>query len=229
MEIRIENLCKTYGKGGNEFKALKNINGIIKSSEFVCIMGESGSGKSTLLNLMAGFDNPTSGKVVCGDTTITELSEDERAKFRRDSISFIFQSFCLINDLTALENVMLPLLLKGDSEKKSKEKAVEILNTLELGNKLNNKPEELSGGQQQRVAIARAIVSDAEIIMADEPTGKLDSRNAEEVLSLLKKINQKYKKTVIMVTHSVHASDFAERIIYIKDGETKSIDGGAVQ
>lgn len=222
MDIIVENVKKVYGKGNNIFSALNGISCHIKSGEFVCIMGESGSGKSTLLNLMAGFDNATSGKISIGDTVITQLSESDRAKFRRDNIGFIFQSFCLLNDLSALENVMMPLLIKGINEKQAKQMAVNALQSLELGEKLNNKPEELSGGQQQRVAIARAIVTDVDTIMADEPTGKLDSRNAKEVLEILKDINIKNKKTIIMVTHSVNASRYANRVIYIKDGKIES-------
>lgn len=229
MDITVEHLCMTYGKGENAFTALEDINCNIKLGEFVCIMGESGSGKSTLLNLIAGFDNATSGRVMCGNTNIIALSEDERAKFRQDNISFIFQSFCLLNDLSALENVMMPLLIKGYSEKKSRERAIELIESLDLGTKLNNKPEELSGGQQQRIAIARAIISEGEIILADEPTGKLDSKNAHEVLNILKKVNKECKKTIIMVTHSAYASKFADRIIYLKDGKLiNRHDGGEV-
>lgn len=224
MMIKIQNLKKVYGKGEGAFTALDDVNCVINEGEFVCIMGESGSGKSTLLNLMAGFDNATSGKVYCDETIITELSENDRAIFRQDNISFIFQSFCLLNDLSALENVMMPLLIKGESEKKSKEKAKEVLKSLGLDGKFNNKPEELSGGQQQRVAIARALVSDTDVILADEPTGKLDSKNAIEVLNILKQINKEYNKTIIMVTHSADASKYTDRIIYIKDG--KIVDRG---
>lgn len=224
MIIKIQNLKKVYGKGEGAFTALDGVNCVINEGEFVCIMGESGSGKSTLLNLMAGFDNATSGKVYCDETIITELSENDRAIFRQDNISFIFQSFCLLNDLSALENVMMPLLIKGESEKKSKEKAKDVLKSLGLDGKFNNKPEELSGGQQQRVAIARALVSDTDVILADEPTGKLDSKNAIEVLNILKQINKEYNKTIIMVTHSADASKYTDRIIYIKDG--KIVDRG---
>lgn len=227
MIIKIENLKKVYGKGSGSFTALDDISYIINEGEFVCIMGESGSGKSTLLNLMAGFDNATSGKVYCGDTVITELSENDRSLFRQENISFIFQSFCLLNDLSALENVMMPLLIKGESEKKCREKAKNVLKSLGLDGKFDNKPEELSGGQQQRVAIARALITDTDVIMADEPTGKLDSKNAVEVLNILKEINNKYHKTIIMVTHSADASKYADKLVYIRDG--KIVDTGGIK
>ena len=223
MDIKVDCVSKIYGNKNNKYVALDNVSCHIKSGEFLCIMGESGSGKSTLLNLMAGFDNPSSGKIFLGNTVISNLSENERAIFRQKHLGFIFQSFCLLNDLSALENVLMPLLILGENEKKSREKAKKILEELDLGTKLNNKPEELSGGQQQRVAIARALVSDVELIMADEPTGKLDSKNATEVLNILKNINQKYNKTIIMVTHSKTASVFADKIIYIKDGKIADI------
>lgn len=223
MIVKVRELKKKYGKENNEFEALKGIELSINEGEFISIMGESGSGKSTLLNIIAGFDSATSGSVLYDNTDITKLSENDKAKFRQGNIGFVFQSFCLLSDLSALENVMMPMLMRGISKKEAKEKAVELLKLVKLGNKLNNMPEELSGGQQQRVAIVRALATDPPIILADEPTGKLDSENAREILELLFKINKQYNKTIVMVTHSQKATKYSDKIVFIKDGKIDNI------
>lgn len=218
MVLNIEKLYKTYTTGKNEFQALRGVDLKVDKGEFISIMGPSGSGKSTLLNIIAGFDNATSGNVIIDGENITKFSENSRAKLRRRKIGFVFQSFCLLTDLTALENVMMPLLIAGHSKSKSKELALKYLDYVNLREKSNNRPEEMSGGQQQRVAIARALVTNPSILLADEPTGNLDSKNGEDILNLLKTINKKYGNTIIMVTHSEEAALFADRKIYLKDG-----------
>lgn len=218
--FNLTNVCKTYNQGQpNEFTALKDINIHIGSGEFVSVMGESGSGKSTLLNLIAGFDNPTSGDVVINNENISKMSENQRAVFRNKSIGFVFQSFCLLSDLNVLENVYIPLLVQGVSKSEAKKRAMKYLELVNLQDKSKNKPEELSGGQKQRVAIARALAVEPSVILADEPTGNLDSSNGKEILELLGHLNKKDRKTILMVTHSQEAAGYTSRTICLKDGE----------
>jgi putative ABC transport system ATP-binding protein len=218
MIINIKNLGKIYKNGDIEVEALKNVNMSIDKGEFVSIMGPSGSGKSTLLNLVAGFDKPTSGTIAINGTDISSLSESDKASFRRKNIGFVFQSFCLLSDLSALENVMMPLLVCGAKYRVAREEALKCLETVGLADKASNKPEELSGGQQQRVAIARAVVTRPPVILADEPTGNLDSKNGESILALLAGLNRENGQTIIMVTHSEQAAEYSHRKIYFKDG-----------
>lgn len=215
--LRTENLCKFYGEGENEVRAIDNTNITIQKGEFVAIVGKSGSGKSTLLHMLGGLDIPTSGKVFIGDKDIFSLKEEEMAVFRRRKIGFIFQAFNLVSSLNVWENIVLPA---GLDEKQVDEDFVnDILNTLQLENKIKNLPNTLSGGQQQRVAIARAIASKPDIILADEPTGNLDSKTGDEVVSLLKMSAKKYGQTLVVITHNEEIAQMADRMIVIEDGK----------
>lgn len=215
--LRTEKLCKFYGEGENEVRAIDNTNIEIEKGEFVAIVGKSGSGKSTLLHMLGGLDIPTSGKVFIGNKDIFELKEEELAVFRRRKIGFIFQAFNLVSSLNVWENIVLPIGLDG---KEVDDAFVnDILNTLQLENKIENLPNTLSGGQQQRVAIARAIASKPDIILADEPTGNLDSKTGDEVISLLKMSAKKYGQTLVVITHDEEIAQMADRIIVIEDGK----------
>ena len=215
--LRTEKLCKFYGEGESEVKAIDNTDIEIEKGEFVAIVGKSGSGKSTLLHMLGGLDIPTSGKVFIGNKDIFELKEEELAVFRRRKIGFIFQAFNLVASLNVWENIVLPMGLDGKEVDEAFVK--DILNTLQLENKIENLPNTLSGGQQQRVAIARAIASKPDIILADEPTGNLDSKTGDEVISLLKMSAKKYGQTLVVITHDEDIAQMADRIIVIEDGK----------
>ncbi|MDE6759521.1 MAG: ABC transporter ATP-binding protein [Lachnospiraceae bacterium] len=215
--LKTENLCKFYGKGENEVRAIDNTSIEIKKGEFVAIVGKSGSGKSTLLHMLGGLDLPTSGDVFIGDKNIFQLKEEELAVFRRRKIGFVFQAFNLVSSLNVWENIVLPIGLDG----KDVDDAFvnDILNTLGLEQKIENLPSTLSGGQQQRVAIARAIASKPDIILADEPTGNLDSKTGNEVISLLKLSAKKYGQTLVVITHDEEIAQMADRMIVVEDGK----------
>ena len=215
--LKTENLCKFYGKGENEVRAIDNTSIEIKKGEFVAIVGKSGSGKSTLLHMLGGLDLPTSGDVFIGNKNIFQLKEEELAVFRRRKIGFVFQAFNLVSSLNVWENIVLPIGLDG----KDVDHAFvnDILNTLGLEQKIENLPGTLSGGQQQRVAIARAIASKPDIILADEPTGNLDSKTGDEVISLLKLSAKKYGQTLVVITHDEEIAQMADRMIVIEDGK----------
>ena len=215
--LKTENLCKFYGKGENEVRAIDNTSIEIKQGEFVAIVGKSGSGKSTLLHMLGGLDLPTSGDVFIGNKNIFQLKEEELAVFRRRKIGFVFQAFNLVSSLNVWENIVLPIGLDG----KDVDDAFvnDILNTLGLEQKIENLPSTLSGGQQQRVAIARAIASKPDIILADEPTGNLDSKTGNEVISLLKLSAKKYGQTLVVITHDEEIAQMADRMIVIEDGK----------
>lgn len=215
--LRTEKLCKFYGEGENEVRAIDNTSIQIQKGEFAAIVGKSGSGKSTLLHMLGGLDIPTSGKVFIGNKDIFELKEEELAVFRRRKIGFIFQAFNLVSSLNVWENIVLPIGLDGKEVDDAFVK--DILNTLQLENKIENLPNTLSGGQQQRVAIARAIASKPDIILADEPTGNLDSKTGNEVISLLKMSAKKYGQTLVVITHDEEIAQMADRIIVIEDGK----------
>ncbi len=214
--LKTENLCKYYGSGQNEVKAVQNVNLQVENGEFVAIVGKSGSGKSTLLHMLGGLDNPTSGKVLVKNRDIFKLKEDELAIFRRRKIGFIFQAFNLVSSLNVWENIMLPIGLDG--RKPDEEYVWDIIQTLDMQDRVYNMPNTLSGGQQQRTAIARALAAKPDIILADEPTGNLDSKISEEVMALLKMSAQKYGQTLVMITHDEDIAQMADRIIVIEDG-----------
>lgn len=220
--LKTSNLKKYYGNGENLVKAIDNANIDIKEGEFVAIVGKSGSGKSTLLHMMGGLDNPTEGKVYINDKDIFSLKEEELAIFRRKNIGFIFQNFNLIPSLNVWENITLPVGLDGNEI--NKPFVTDIINSLGLESKVDALPNTLSGGQQQRVAIARALVARPAIILADEPTGNLDSKTSDEVMSLLKTMIKKYNQTLVMITHDETIAQMADRVIYIEDG--KVVKGG---
>jgi putative ABC transport system ATP-binding protein len=219
--LRTENLCKYYGEGDNQVKAVQNTEIEIKRGEFVAIIGKSGSGKSTLLHLLGGLDYPTCGKVFIKGQDIFNMSEDELAVFRRQKIGFVFQAFNLVSSINVYENVVLPLGLDG---KEPNEKYVnDILKTLGIEEKVNNLPSTLSGGQQQRVAIARALASKPDIVLADEPTGNLDTKTGEEVISMLKLSAEKYGQTLVIITHNEEIAQLADRILVIEDGKVAEL------
>ena len=215
--IEVKNLSKLYGSGEAEITALKNINLNIEQGEFVAIVGPSGSGKSTLLHLLGGVDTPSSGEVIIKVESIYKLKEKELAILRRRKLGFVFQFFNLIPVLTAEENIEMPVLL--DNGKIDKNYMNELLKLLGLEERRNHHPSELSGGQQQRVSIGRALANKPSIILADEPTGNLDSKNSKEVLELLKYCAKKYNQTLILITHDINIAKSADRVITIEDGQ----------
>lgn len=218
MEIlKVENLTKVYGKDNNKVVALDNVSFTVEKGEFVAIVGASGSGKSTLLHLIGGVDTPTSGKVFIDGQDIYKLNSDKLAIFRRREVGLIYQFYNLIPILTVEENITLPLEL--DNRKVDKFELNELIKLLGLERRCNHLPNELSGGQQQRTSIGRAIITKPAIILADEPTGNLDSKASEEVVTLLKKMNKDYKQTIIMITHNLEIASYADRIITIEDGK----------
>lgn len=218
MEIlKVENLTKVYGKDNNKVVALDNVSFTVEKGEFIAIVGASGSGKSTLLHLIGGVDTPTSGKVFIDGQDIYKLNSDKLAIFRRREVGLIYQFYNLIPILTVEENITLPLEL--DNRKVDKFELNEIIKLLGLERRRNHLPNELSGGQQQRTSIGRAIITKPAIILADEPTGNLDSKASEEVVTLLQKMNKDYKQTIIMITHNLEIASYADRIITVEDGK----------
>jgi putative ABC transport system ATP-binding protein len=217
--IQIENLSKSYWRDSFEIPVLHNLNLEVAKGDFISLMGPSGSGKTTLLNLIAGIDRPSSGKVIVNDTDISTLGESALAKWRANNIGFVFQFYNLIPVLTAYENVELPLILTSLSKKERKKHVETALNIVGLGDRMHHSPKQLSGGQEQRVAIARAIVADPMILVADEPTGDLDKNSAEEILTLMKRLNTEFEKTIIIVTHDPHAAESAKVIHHLEKGE----------
>ena len=215
--IVLQNVNKIYGKGDNSVHALKDVNLVIEDAKFTAILGKSGSGKTTLMNIIGALDTPTSGTVKNNDVDLSTLKEDELADYRNQSTGFVFQSFYLEPSYTVLENVAMPLTIANMKKKEREEKALEIIKKLGLEDKAYKKANELSGGQKQRVSIARALVSNPSLILADEPTGNLDSQNGAEVMSLLKEI-VKMGKSVVLVTHNMEDAKNADNIVHIKDG-----------
>lgn len=217
--LTVNNLSKIYGKGDNEVRAVDNISFSVEKGEFVAIIGASGSGKSTLLHLLGGVDRPTSGQVIINDTDLYTLSESDLAIFRRRNIGLIYQFYNLLPTLNVTENILLPCLL--DNRPEDKAKLNNILKTIQLENRQTHLPNQLSGGQQQRVSIGRALINDPAIILADEPTGNLDSQSAKALMDLLKHSNKAFNQTLILITHDDRVAAQADRIITIEDGRIK--------
>jgi len=220
--IKLKNAWKIYQLGEVELAVLKEINLEITPGSFITIMGPSGSGKSTLLNILSCLDSPTQGKVFLEGKDVSKLSQDELAQIRGQKIGFVFQQFNLLHNLNALENVMLPMIFQGIPENERIERTKKLLRSFELEERSSHKPSELSGGEKQRVAIARALSNDPEIIVADEPTGNLDSTTGEMIMNILINLHKNDKKTIIVVTHDPNIASFSEEIINIKDGRIVS-------
>ena len=214
--LEVDNICKTYGTGETAVHALKKVSFSVPKGEYVAIVGESGSGKSTLLNMIGALDTPTSGKVKIGGKDIFSMNDSKLTVFRRRNIGFIFQAFNLVPELTVEQNIIFPVLL--DYQKSDKKYLEELLTVLNLKERRNHLPSQLSGGQQQRVAIGRALITRPSLILADEPTGNLDTQNSSEVISLLKEASRKYEQTIIMITHNRSIAQSADRILQVSDG-----------
>ena len=217
MEIlKVQNLCKTYGKGEAKVDALKNVSFSLNKGEFAAVVGESGSGKSTLLNCIGALDTPTSGSVLMDGQNLFSMKEEKRTIFRRRNIGFIFQSFQLVSELNVEQNIMFPLLL--DYRKPDPAEVQEILDLLGLTERRSHLPNQLSGGQQQRVAIGRALITRPKLILADEPTGNLDSKNSQDVIDLLTRASRHYQQTILMITHNKNLTASVDRVFRVTDG-----------
>lgn len=216
--VTVKDICKIYNPGENEVRALDNVSLSIDKGEYVAIIGQSGSGKSTLMNMLGCLDTPTSGEYYLNGSDVSALSDDELSDIRNKEIGFIFQGFNLIANLTAIENVELPLIYRGVGKKERNDLAVEALKMVGLSHRMDHKPSEMSGGQQQRVAIARAIAAKPPVILADEPTGNLDSASSKEIIAILKGLHRD-GRTVILITHDNEIADQAKRVIRIIDGK----------
>lgn len=224
MEIlRVNNLCKTYGEGEAKVKALKNVSFSLEKGEFAAIVGESGSGKSTLLNCIGALDLPTSGTILMDGQNLFSMKEEARTIFRRRNIGFIFQSFQLVAELNVEQNIMFPLLL--DYRKHDPKEVNEILNLLGLSERRYHLPSQLSGGQQQRVAIGRALITKPKLILADEPTGNLDSKNSRDVMDMLTKASRQYQQTILMITHNKNLAVSVDRVFQVSDGVLTDLGG----
>ena len=223
--LEIQKLCKTYGSGETAVQALKNVSFSVQRGEYVAIVGESGSGKSTLLNMIGALDTPTSGKVLIDGRDTFSMKDKKRTIFRRRNIGFIFQAFNLIPELTVEQNIIFPLLL--DYQKPDWDYLEELLAVLNLNERRNHLPSQLSGGQQQRVAIGRALITRPSLILADEPTGNLDTQNSREVIALLKGTSKKYEQTIIMITHNRSIAQAAGRALEVSGGLLRDLGGGS--
>lgn len=226
MEIlRVSNLCKTYGTGETKVNALKDVSFSLEKGEFAAIVGESGSGKSTLLNCIGALDMPTSGTILMDSQNLFSMKEEARTIFRRRNIGFIFQSFQLVSELNVEQNIMFPLLL--DYRKPDQKEVNEILNLLGLTERRYHLPSQLSGGQQQRVAIGRALITKPKIILADEPTGNLDSKNSQDVMDMLTKASRQYQQTILIITHNKNLTVNVDRVFQVCDGVLTDLGGSA--
>ena len=226
MEIlKVQKLCKTYGTGAVKVDALKDVSFSLEKGEFVAVVGESGSGKSTLLNCLGALDVPTSGLITIDGSNLFTMKEEERTIFRRRNIGFIFQSFQLVSELTVEQNIVFPLLL--DYRKPKASDVEEILELLGLIDRRNHLPSQLSGGQQQRAAIGRALITKPKLILADEPTGNLDSKNSQDVIDLLTKASRHYQQTILMITHNNSLTSMVDRVLRVIDGVLTDLGGNA--
>lgn len=224
MEIlRVENLCKTYGKGEAKVDALKDVTFTLEKGDFAAVVGESGSGKTTLLNCIGALDNPTAGTVLLDGQNLFSMKEEKRTIFRRRNIGFIFQSFQLVSELDVEQNIVFPLLL--DYQKPDSAKVDEILNLLGLTERRHHLPNQLSGGQQQRVAIGRALITRPKLILADEPTGNLDSKNSQDVMDMLTNASRYYRQTILMITHNKSLAASVDRVFRVNDGILADLGG----
>jgi putative ABC transport system ATP-binding protein len=220
LVLEANNVTKQYQMGEVSVRALDEVSFVVEKGNFVAVMGPSGSGKSTLLHLLGGLDEPTAGQITLAGQPISRLSDDEVTLVRRRKVGFIFQFYNLVPTLTAAENVALPLMIDGRNVKQHQAKIEELLRLVGLDDRLDHKPDQLSGGQQQRVAIARAFINDPEIVLADEPTGNLDSKSGTAVLQLLRQFCDERRQTIVMVTHDPRAASYADRVAFLKDGRT---------
>ena len=226
MEIlRVENLCKTYGKGEAEVQALKNVSFSLEKGEFAAVIGESGSGKSTLLNCIGALDTPTSGSIFIDGQNLFSMKEEKRTIYRRRNIGFIFQSFQLVSELNVEQNIVFPLLL--DYREPDQKRVNEILDLLGLTERRKHLPSQLSGGQQQRVAIGRALITQPKLILADEPTGNLDSKNSQDVMDMLTTASRHYQQTILIITHNKNLTASVDRVFQVSDGVLTDLGGMA--
>lgn len=223
--LSVQNLCKTYGKGENRVEALKNVSFDMREGEFAAIIGESGSGKSTLLNCIGALDTPTSGKICMDGQDLFSMNEEKRTIFRRRNIGFVFQSFHLVAELTVEQNILFPLLL--DYRHAKPEEMEELLEVLGLADRRRHLPGQLSGGQQQRVAIGRALITRPKLILADEPTGNLDSESSRDVIDLLTQASRRYRQTILMITHNQNLTASVDRVMRVSDGILTDLGGNA--
>ena len=224
MEIlRVKNLCKTYGKGEAEVQALKNVSFSLEKGEFAAVIGESGSGKSTLLNCIGALDTPTSGSIFIDGQNLFSMKEEKRTIYRRRNIGFIFQSFQLVSELNVEQNIVFPLLL--DYREPDQKRVNEILDLLGLTERRKHLPSQLSGGQQQRVAIGRALITQPKLILADEPTGNLDSKNSQDVMDMLTTASRHYQQTILIITHNKNLTASVDRVFQVSDGVLTDLGG----
>ncbi len=221
--LKVQQLSKTYGKGENQVNALKNVSFTLRQGEFAAVVGESGSGKSTLLNCIGALDTPTAGNIYMDGKDLFSMKEEQRTIFRRRNIGFVFQSFQLVAELTVEQNIMFPILL--DYRKPEQSAVNEILEVLGLKERRHHLPSQLSGGQQQRVAIGRALITRPKLILADEPTGNLDSKNSQDVIDLLVRASRLYQQTILMITHNNHLTTSVDRVLRVSDGVLTDLGG----
>ena len=222
--IKIKNVKKVYRMGKEKIAAINNVSLDISYGEICCLLGKSGSGKSTLLNLIAGLEKPTKGSIIFNKCHMERMNEDQLAKFRQQYVGFVFQSYNLLSTLTALENVTLPLIFRKVPPAERNKRAKEMLHAVGLSERANHKPSEMSGGQQQRVSIARAFINSPQVVFADEPTGNLDTKTTYEMMYLITGLAQKNKQTLVIVTHDLEISEYADRIIHLSDGKIEKIE-----
>lgn len=222
--IRIKNVKKIYQMGNEQIQAVNGISLNIRQGEVCCLLGKSGSGKSTLLNLIAGLEKPSSGEIIFNKKHIERMNEDQLADFRQKYVGFVFQSYNLLPTLTAMENVTLPLIFKNVPVQERNERAMEMLKAVGLEERAHHKPHEMSGGQQQRVSIARAFINSPQVVFADEPTGNLDTRTTYEMMDLITDLAKKNNQTLVIVTHDLELSDYADRIVMLSDGKVEHIE-----